>query len=52
MLAAYVERTLTLAEQNFIEFHLTQCRRCRGIVSLTIKSQTAGPIAPNDSNHS
>ena len=52
MLAAYVERTLTLAEQDFIEFHLTQCRRCRSIVSLTIKSQTAGPVAPNDPTNS
>ena len=45
-LAAYVDGNLTREEQTLVEAHLIDCYRCREIVSLTVKSESAVRIDP------
>jgi anti-sigma factor ChrR (cupin superfamily) len=52
-IAAYLEGKLTRDEQLLIETHLSQCARCRKIVSLAIKTEKeVPPPTPPDSNDS
>jgi len=49
-LATYLEGNLTSDERHLIEAHLSQCSRCRKIVSLAVKSETnVPPPTPPDS---
>lgn len=41
ILAAYLEGKLTVHEKASVEEHLAVCRKCRKLVSLTIKSETS-----------
>lgn len=39
--AAYLEGKLTVHEKASVEEHFAVCRKCRKLVSLTIKTETA-----------
>lgn len=41
ILAAYLEGRVTLHEKASVEEHFAVCRKCRKLVSLTIKSETS-----------
>jgi anti-sigma factor RsiW len=39
MLAAYVEDGLTSEERNAIELHLAECRNCRELLALIVRTK-------------
>jgi Putative zinc-finger len=43
MLAAYVDRNLTEAEQRLLEAHMVVCKVCRQTVILTFRTKAAIP---------
>ena len=42
LLAAYIERSLALEEQEAIEQHLLRCQTCREVIKEVISSIEAG----------
>jgi anti-sigma factor RsiW len=43
MLAAYLENNLAVETREQVEAHLVECRKCRRIVALVIKSESVVP---------
>jgi hypothetical protein len=46
LLAAYADRCLTAEEQRQVERHLSECRVCRKVIALVIKSKGMVPDPP------
>jgi anti-sigma factor RsiW len=42
-IAAYVDRAISGERLKQIEYHLVECRRCRRVVALVVRSQTVVP---------
>jgi anti-sigma factor RsiW len=46
LLAAYADHCLTPEEQRQVERHLSECRACRQVIALVVKSKGAVPDPP------
>ena len=51
ILAAYLEGKLAIHEKASVEEHFAACRKCRKLVSLTIKTETSLRPPVNSEEH-